>query len=292
MYTAAAPRTASMRAVCWRSLRRAMPLHPTRKRLEVLRLVASGKRDPRGGGGAASSVNTVEYHLRNLFIKLGASSRADALMRRQRSGCSTAATRYAKMAPLRAGWALGRVEGADVADGGMSGAACTRRWARGECMADWQVELKSLLLSCTSASTARWTRRRRSRAWLAATAAASAATDEADSDIPWTLGPLTAEELPADGEEVSAVRDKMATRCARSSIWRTRAAWRARCAMMSPSSCRRSRGPARQAAHAARTGRARPRRNRNGSSPPPRPSCRFCRLVLRLTNALSSEAEC
>ena len=62
------------------------PLHPTRKEIEVLRLVASGKKNREVAEELHLSVNTVEYHLRNLFTKLGASSRTDALMRAQRSG--------------------------------------------------------------------------------------------------------------------------------------------------------------------------------------------------------------
>lgn len=62
------------------------PQHPTRKEIEVLRLVASGKKNREVAEELHLSVNTVEYHLRNLFTKLGASSRADALMRAQRSG--------------------------------------------------------------------------------------------------------------------------------------------------------------------------------------------------------------
>src|SRR5690242_2871594 len=79
-------------------------------------------------------------------------------------------------------------------------------------MADWQVELESLLsqlhVSLDGATDP-------STDATPATAAGGTApaivdVDEADADIPWTLGPLTAEELPADDEEVSAVRDEIA----------------------------------------------------------------------------------
>lgn len=162
-------------------------------------------------------------------------------------------------------------------------------------MADWQVELESLLsqlhvsldgatdLSTPAASATDAT---------IPTDAAPAAADEADADIPWTLGPLTAEELPVDGEEVSAVRDEIAA-------------------------------TVRQVVHLARTGRmegalrddvafvlqalTRPRpvvstRRANRARETEAQQewqlataaaiLRFCRLVLRLTNALSSEAEC
>lgn len=59
---------------------------PTRKELEVLTLVARGRKNREVATELHLSVNTVEYHLRNLFVKLGASSRADALMRAQRLG--------------------------------------------------------------------------------------------------------------------------------------------------------------------------------------------------------------
>lgn len=61
-------------------------LRPTRKELEVLALVARGRKNREVAEALHLSVNTVEYHLRNLFAKLGASSRADALMRAQRLG--------------------------------------------------------------------------------------------------------------------------------------------------------------------------------------------------------------
>ena len=61
-------------------------LRPTRKELEVLALVARGRKNREVADELHLSVNTVEYHLRNLFVKLGASSRADALMRAQRVG--------------------------------------------------------------------------------------------------------------------------------------------------------------------------------------------------------------
>lgn len=62
------------------------PLRPTRKELEVLALVANGCKNREVADALHLSVNTVEFHLRNLFVKLGASSRADALMRAQRLG--------------------------------------------------------------------------------------------------------------------------------------------------------------------------------------------------------------
>ena len=61
-------------------------LRPTRKEIEVLTLVARGRKNREVAEELHLSVNTVEYHLRNLFAKLGASSRADALMRAQRLG--------------------------------------------------------------------------------------------------------------------------------------------------------------------------------------------------------------
>lgn len=63
-----------------------VPLRPTRKEIQVLALVARGRKNREVAEDLHLSVNTVEYHLRNLFAKLGASSRADALMRAQRLG--------------------------------------------------------------------------------------------------------------------------------------------------------------------------------------------------------------
>ncbi|MGH2517097.1 MAG: response regulator transcription factor [Ktedonobacterales bacterium] len=60
--------------------------HPTPKELEVLQAVASGKRNREIAGELRLSVNTVEFHLRNIFVKLGATSRADAIARARRRG--------------------------------------------------------------------------------------------------------------------------------------------------------------------------------------------------------------
>ncbi len=59
---------------------------PTAKELEVLRAVARGMRNRDIAQDLNMSVNTVEFHLKNLFTKLGAVSRADAVMRAQRRG--------------------------------------------------------------------------------------------------------------------------------------------------------------------------------------------------------------
>lgn len=61
-------------------------LHPTPKELEVLHAVALGRRNREIADELHLSVNTVEFHLRNIFAKLGASSRADAIVRAQRRG--------------------------------------------------------------------------------------------------------------------------------------------------------------------------------------------------------------
>ncbi|HLZ21701.1 MAG TPA: response regulator transcription factor [Ktedonobacterales bacterium] len=59
---------------------------PTPKELEVLLAVASGKRNREIAKELHLSVNTVEFHLRNIFTKLGAASRADAIGRARRHG--------------------------------------------------------------------------------------------------------------------------------------------------------------------------------------------------------------
>ena len=61
-------------------------LQPTRKELEVLAAIARGMRNRDIASELHLSINTVEYHIRNLFLKLEATSRADALMRAQRLG--------------------------------------------------------------------------------------------------------------------------------------------------------------------------------------------------------------
>lgn len=60
--------------------------HPTPKELEVLLAVASGQRNREIAQQLHLSVNTIEFHLRNIFIKLGATSRADAVARARRRG--------------------------------------------------------------------------------------------------------------------------------------------------------------------------------------------------------------
>jgi DNA-binding NarL/FixJ family response regulator len=57
---------------------------PTPKELDVLRALARGMKNKDIAEEMSVSVHTVEYHVHNLFLKLGASSRADALMRAQR----------------------------------------------------------------------------------------------------------------------------------------------------------------------------------------------------------------
>ncbi len=59
---------------------------PTAKELAVLHAVAQGMRNRDIAQDLNMSVNTVEFHLKNLFAKLRATSRADALVRAQRRG--------------------------------------------------------------------------------------------------------------------------------------------------------------------------------------------------------------
>jgi DNA-binding NarL/FixJ family response regulator len=60
--------------------------HVTAKERAVLHAVARGLKNQEIAGELSISLNTVEFHMRNLLDKLGASSRADALMRAQRLG--------------------------------------------------------------------------------------------------------------------------------------------------------------------------------------------------------------
>ncbi|HEX6542731.1 MAG TPA: response regulator transcription factor [Ktedonobacterales bacterium] len=59
---------------------------PTPKEMDVLRALARGLKNKDIADELSVSVHTVEYHVHNLFLKLNASSRADALMRAQRLG--------------------------------------------------------------------------------------------------------------------------------------------------------------------------------------------------------------
>lgn len=59
---------------------------PTSKEMDVLRALARGLKNKDIADELCVSVHTVEYHIHNLFLKLNASSRADALMRAQRLG--------------------------------------------------------------------------------------------------------------------------------------------------------------------------------------------------------------
>lgn len=59
---------------------------PTPKEMDVLQAVARGLKNKDIADELSVSVHTVEYHVHNLFLKLNASSRADALMRAQRLG--------------------------------------------------------------------------------------------------------------------------------------------------------------------------------------------------------------
>lgn len=59
---------------------------PTPKEMDVLRALARGLKNKDIADELSVSVHTVEYHIHNLFLKLSASSRADALMRAQRLG--------------------------------------------------------------------------------------------------------------------------------------------------------------------------------------------------------------
>jgi DNA-binding NarL/FixJ family response regulator len=58
----------------------------TSKERAVLAAVARGLKNQEIADELSISLNTVEFHMRNLLVKLGASSRADALMRAQRLG--------------------------------------------------------------------------------------------------------------------------------------------------------------------------------------------------------------
>ncbi|MGZ3601080.1 MAG: hypothetical protein ACXWQR_00465 [Ktedonobacterales bacterium] len=86
-------------------------------------------------------------------------------------------------------------------------------------MADWQVELETLLSelhvtldrSTPSSEDSAQVSKDSLHKHVKNEGSAEEALDEveADGDIPWDLGPLTAEEPPADDDEVSAVRSEI-----------------------------------------------------------------------------------
>jgi len=163
-------------------------------------------------------------------------------------------------------------------------------------MADWQAELESLLsqlhVSLDGAADASTHAAPTAGADGAVPAALPAAMDEADGDIPWTLGPLTAEELPADGEEVSAVRDEIAATVRQvvhlARTGRMESALRDDVAFVLQALTRPRPVVSTRRANRARETEA----QQEWQLATAAAVLRFCRLVLRLTNALSSEAEC
>ena len=88
-------------------------------------------------------------------------------------------------------------------------------------MADWQAELETLLSELhvtldrdtSSREVAPHVDTRGLRRLMEEDGVAEGSLDEGDAepdgDIPWELGPLTAEELPAEDDEVSAVRSEI-----------------------------------------------------------------------------------
>jgi DNA-binding NarL/FixJ family response regulator len=58
----------------------------TRKEHDILVAVAQGLKNLEIAESQSISLNTVEYHMRNVFMKLGASTRIDAVQRAQRLG--------------------------------------------------------------------------------------------------------------------------------------------------------------------------------------------------------------
>jgi hypothetical protein len=163
-------------------------------------------------------------------------------------------------------------------------------------MADWQAELESLLsqLHVSLDGAADSATRTVPTAGSDGTAPATvpATMDEADADIPWTLGPLTAEELPADGEEVSAVRDEIAATVRQvvhlARTGRMESALRDDVAFVLQALTRPRPVVSTRRANRARETEA----QQEWQLATAAAVLRFCRLVLRLTNALSSEAEC
>lgn len=159
-------------------------------------------------------------------------------------------------------------------------------------MADWQAELESLLSQLHVSLDGAVDAVAPVAGMAGSDGAASATMDEADSDIPWTLGPLTAEELPADGEEVSAVRDEIAATVRQvvhlARTGRMESALRDDVAFVLQALTRPRPAGSTRRANRAREAEA----QQEWQLATAAAVLRFCRLVLRLTNALSSEAEC
>jgi len=80
------------RAYCDEALRvvtqskRGRAERPTHKELEVVRALAQGLKNREIADRLQLSENTVEYHIRRLFAKLGASSRTEVILRAQQFG--------------------------------------------------------------------------------------------------------------------------------------------------------------------------------------------------------------
>ena len=69
-----------------RAIRRVPAGRPTRREVEVLRLVAAGRTNPQIAAALSVSRHTVKRHLDNLFAKLDISSRAEATAYALREG--------------------------------------------------------------------------------------------------------------------------------------------------------------------------------------------------------------
>lgn len=65
------------------------PVELTSREVEILRMLATGASNECIGKHAHISPNTVKYHLKNIYSKLGAGSRLEAIQRARRIGVTT-----------------------------------------------------------------------------------------------------------------------------------------------------------------------------------------------------------
>ena len=73
--------------------------HLTSRELDVLRRLAKGHSDQDIARELFLSVNTVKWHNRNIYAKLGVSSRASAILKAQQLGLLTSGTENLALSP-------------------------------------------------------------------------------------------------------------------------------------------------------------------------------------------------
>ena len=162
-------------------------------------------------------------------------------------------------------------------------------------MPDWQAELATLLaelhVSLDDAALAHLDGADSVRHAHSNGALGAAPPDSMEAELPWELGALTAEELPDDGDEVSAVRSELEATV-------TRVVALARAGRMDAALCedvvfvlQALTRPIPRLASARTSRKKQTEARQEWQLASAAAVLRFCRIVLRLTNALASRAE-